>query len=89
MVVRALGKSWLVCLAVVGGSGCSKAPSIEIVGTFFPAWMFCITAALVLTGLIRMGLARRGVEQKLGPLVVFYPGLVVALSCLLWFIFFS
>jgi len=51
--------------------------------------MFCIIAALAITGLIRAGLVRWGLEQKLGPLVVFYPSLAVAFSCLLWLIFFS
>jgi hypothetical protein len=51
--------------------------------------MFCIVGALVATGLIRIGLVRRDLESKVGSLVVFYPGLVVTLSCLLWLIFFS
>jgi hypothetical protein len=73
----------------MGCSGCSKAPSIELIGTFFPAWMFCIVAALILTGLLRLELARRGLEKKLGPLVVFYPSVTVAICCLLWLIFFA
>jgi len=87
--VRDFGKSWLLCLALMGCTGCSRAPSIEFIGTFFPVWMFCIIAALAITGLIRAGLVRWGLEQKLGPLVVFYPSLAVAFSCLLWLIFFS
>ena len=87
--MRDFGKSWLLCLALMGCTGCSRAPSIEFIGTFFPVWMFCIIAALAITGLIRAGLVRWGLEQKLGPLVVFYPSLAVAFSCLLWLIFFS
>ena len=89
MLVREFRKAWLPCLAMIGSTGCSRAPSIEFIGTFFPVWMFCILAALVMTGLIRVGLARWGVEQKLGPLVVIYPSLTIAFSCLLWLIFFS
>jgi len=51
--------------------------------------MFCILAALAITGLIRAGLVRWGLEQKLGPLVVVYPSLAVAFSCLLWLVLFS
>ncbi len=87
--MRDFGKTWLPCLALMGCTGCSRAPSIEFVGTFFPVWMFCIIAALAITGLIRAGLVRWRLEQKLGPLVVFYPSLTVAFSCLLWLIFFS
>ena len=87
--MREFRKNWLLCLAVIGCSGCSRAPSVEIVGTFFPAWMFCIAAALVTTGLVRTELARRKVEQQFAPLVIFYPGLLVAVSCLFWLVFFS
>jgi len=51
--------------------------------------MFCIFTAVALTGLIRLELARRELEQKLSPLVVFYPSLAVTISCLLWLILFS
>jgi len=87
--VREFRKSWLPCLALIGCSGCSRAPSIEFIGAFFPVWMVCIFAALSITGLIRAGLVRLGWEQKVGPLVLFYPSLMVAVSCLLWLIIFS
>jgi len=87
--VREFRKTWLPCLALVGCSGCSRSPSLEFLGTFFPVWMVCILAALTITGLIRAGLVHLGLEQKLGPLVVFYPSLTVAISCLLWLVNFS
>jgi hypothetical protein len=89
MLVREFRKTWWPCLALVGFTGCSRAPSIEFIGTFFPVWMFCIIAALAITGMIRAGLVRLGLEQKVGPLVVFYPSLAVAISCLLWVVLFS
>ena len=87
--MRKLGKTWLLCLAVIPCVSCSRAPSVEVIGSFFPAWMFCIIASLIITGLIRLELARRGLETKLGPLVIFYPSVAVAISCLLWFILFA
>ena len=87
--MRRFRRPWLPCLALIGCSACSKAPSIEFIGTFFPVWMVCILASLAITGLIRAGLVRLGLELKLGPLVVFYPSLMVAISCLLWLVIFS
>jgi len=84
-----LGKTWLICLAVMDCSSCSRVPSVEVIGSFFPAWMFCIITALIITGLIRVVLAQRGLEQKLGLLVILYPSMAVAISCLLWLIVFS
>ena len=89
MRMREFRETWLPCLALVSFTGCSRAPSIEFIGTFFPVWMFCIIGALAITGLVRVGLVRWQLEQKLGPLVVVYPSLVVAFSCLLWLIWFS
>ena len=89
MFVNRFRNAWLPGLALMGSTGCSRAPSIEFIGTFFPVWMFCILSALAVTGLIRLALVRLGVEQKLGPLVVVYPSLVVAVSCLLWLLWFS
>ena len=89
MHVRKFRKPWLPCLALAGSTGCSRAPSIEFIGTFFPVWMFCILAAVAITGLIRAGLVRWGLEQKLGPLVLVYTSLAVVISCLLWLVWFS
>jgi len=89
MLTNEFRKIWWLCLAVIASTGCSRAPSIEFIGTFFPVWMFCILVALALTGLIRVVLVRWGQEKKVGPLVVFYPSLAVAFSCLLWLILFS
>ncbi len=87
--MRKLGKTWLLCLAVVDCSSCSRVPSVEVIGSFFPAWMFCIIAAVIITGLIRVVLAQRGLEQKLGPFVIVYPSMAVGISCLLWLLLFS
>jgi len=89
MLVRKLGKTWLPCLAMMGCSGCSRAPSIEVIGSFFPAWMFCIIAALIITGLIRLELVRRGLEKELAPLIVLYPSIAVAVTCSLWLVLFA
>lgn len=87
--MRKFLKKWPLGLALVICTGCSRAPSIEVIGSFFPGWMFCIIGALCLSGLVRMVLVRRDRESKVGPLMVFYPGLAVAFSCLLWLLFFS
>jgi YtcA family len=89
MIVREFTKTWLPPLALIGSTGCSRAPSVEFLGTFFPVWMVCILTALAITGLVRTGLARLGLEQKLGPAVLLYPSLMVAISCALWLVFYS
>jgi hypothetical protein len=67
-------------------SGCSRAPSIEVLGSFFPAWLVCFIAAIVLTALARLALLRLRVKAAL-PLLV-YPSLAALFTFLLWLLFF-
>ena len=69
-------------------AGCSHAPSIDIIGSFFPVWMLCLTIAIVLTFIARFFLRKAQLETEVGALALFYPGLVTLFTSLLWLIFF-
>ena len=69
-------------------TGCSRAPSVDILGSFFPIWMLCVSVSVILAFLARKLLVRWKLESHVGPVALFYPSLVVLLSCLLWLIFF-
>lgn len=69
-------------------TGCGRAPAINVLGSFFPAWMFCLTAGVVLAFVVRLILLRCRLETEVGPLVLFYPCVVTLSTCLLWLIFF-
>ena len=66
--------------------GCSRAPSVDVLGSFFPAWLVCFIAAIVLTALVRLALLRLRVKAAL-PLLI-YPSLAALFTFLLWLIFF-
>ena len=68
-------------------SGCSRAPSIEILGSFFPAWLVCFIVAIVLTALARLALLQLRVKMALPMLV--YPSFAALLTFVLWLLFFS
>ncbi len=67
-------------------SSCSRAPSVEVLGSFFPAWLVCFIVAIVLTALVRLALLRLRVKAAL-PILV-YPSLAALFTFLLWLIFF-
>jgi hypothetical protein len=69
-------------------SGCSRAPSVSIIGSFFPIWMICIATGVVATFIERAVLVRLGLEQHVGPLWLFYPSSVTLCACVLWEVFF-
>jgi len=69
-------------------AGCSRAPSVDIIGSFFPAWLVCLTIAVVLTFVVRFALVKLRLETEVGPLALFYPSLLTLLTCLLWLVYF-
>lgn len=69
-------------------SGCSRAPSIDVAGSFLPSWMLCLIVAVIITAVLRWQLVRRRLENRIMPIGVFYPSVVVAIACLLWLLIF-
>ena len=76
----------LLLASVLLLASCSRAPSFEIVGSFFPAWLICLILAIVLTVVARWLLLRWHIELAL-PVVV-YPSLTALFTFLLWLVFF-
>ena len=68
--------------------GCARAPSIDILGSFFPVWMVCLSVAVILTFFARQLVVRCRLESHVGPVALFYPSVVVLFCCALWLIFF-
>lgn len=68
-------------LAALPLTGCGRAPSFDILGSFFPAWLLCFVAAVLITVLSRE-LLRRYVEI-VWPIVT-YPSLTALFTFALW-----
>lgn len=66
-------------------------PSINVLGAYFPDWMFCIVGALVLTTLVRLALAPTRWYQALGRTsrLALYPSLSLILALLGWLVCFK
>jgi hypothetical protein len=67
-------------------ASCSRAPSFDIMGSFFPAWLICLVVAIVLTVVARWMLSRVHIEVALPVLV--YPSLTALFTFALWLLFF-
>ena len=65
-----------------------RAPSVDILGSFFPVWMVCSPLAYFSTFGLRILLLRTRMEAEVGPLALFYPCAVILFTGLLWLIFF-
>jgi hypothetical protein len=68
-------------------TGCVRAPSFDIVGSLFPAWLVCLVVGIFLTVLARWLLSRLRIPIVLPVLV--YPSMTAMFTFLLWLVFFS
>jgi hypothetical protein len=73
-----LGAFWL--------AGCERAPSFDILGSFFPAWIVCLALALLLTVAARWLLLRMHIAIAV-PILT-YPSLTALFTFALWLVFF-
>ena len=69
-------------------SGCEHAPSINVLGSFFPAWLLCLTLGILLATGSRFLLPVVHLEGALSPSIVMYPCLTALFTFGLWLLFF-
>jgi hypothetical protein len=92
LLLRAASKSRSLVAALLGMTGslllasCSRAPSFDILGSFFPAWLVCLAVSILLTFLARWVLLRLHIAVVV-PILV-YPSLTFLFAFALWLIFF-
>jgi NhaP-type Na+/H+ or K+/H+ antiporter len=67
-------------------TSCGRAPSFDILGSFFPAWLVCLALGLLLTVAARWLLLRLHIVIAL-PILT-YPSLTALLTFALWLAFF-
>jgi hypothetical protein len=68
-------------------ASCARAPSFDILGSYFPAWLVCMALGVLLTFLARWLLLRMRIP--LVPTVLVYPSLTALFTFALWLIFFD
>jgi hypothetical protein len=69
-------------------SSCDRAPSFDILGSFFPAWLFCLVMGILLAVVARFLLLRLGLEGALTPPALIYPSMTALFTFAIWLIFF-
>ena len=68
-------------------ASCSRAPSIEILGSYFPAWLICLMLAILLTFLARWLLLR--LQIPVVPPILVYPCMTAMFTFALWLVFYG
>lgn len=70
-------------------TGCRRAQSYSLLGSYFPAWLFCIAAGITMASLIYLLLGRLNLAEQLSPPLLIYPALTVLLTLGLWLALYS
>jgi hypothetical protein len=69
-------------------TGCQQAPAFNVLGSYFPAWLFCLCLGMILTVVARAILRKRSLSTALDPPLLMYSCLTALFTCALWLIFF-
>ncbi len=69
--------------------GCSRSPSIDVLGSYFPAWIVCCIIGIVLALVTYFILVRLQLEPAIPMKTVVYPCAAAAYTFLAWIIFYS
>jgi hypothetical protein len=79
---------YLAALAVVAMTGCARAPAFNVLGSYFPAWLFCLLLGILLTIAARVAFRKYSLSEVLNPPLLMYPCLTAFFTFAIWLIFF-
>ena len=68
---------------------CSRAPSVSVLGSFFPAWMVCCLVGIALAVVTYLAFQRWQLHSAIPVSVITYPCLAVLYTFCIWLIFYS
>jgi hypothetical protein len=60
------------------------APTLDLLGSYFPAWMLCAAAGVVAAVVVRQVLAIAGVAEYVVAPLLTYAGLALGATWLIW-----
>ena len=76
-------------LLTSGLAGCRRSPTFNILGSFFPSWLVCLFAGIILAAIVNRIFARFAIDKEILWPVVVYPCLALLFACAIWLVVFS
>ena len=70
-------------------AACSYAPTMDLLGSYFPAWMLCAVFGIVAAIVIRQILAVVGINDYVIAPLLTYAGLALSATVLAWLLWFG
>ena len=92
--MKSHSKRFLCVLLALLMAGCDPAwsnhsPTVDVIGSYFPAWMVCIVTGLLTTLIVRWLLIGLRLHAHLHPKGLVYPCLLVLFTLSTWLLFFQ
>ena len=66
-----------------------RSPTLDLLGSYFPAWMLCAAAGVVAAVVIRQALAVTGISEYVVAPLLTYAGLALSATWLIWLLLFG
>jgi hypothetical protein len=81
----------LAGMPLLGGCVATDAhsPTLDVFGSYFPAWMVCSVIGLVITVIVRLLLVGLGIHPHLRPKALVYVCFAILFTMGVWLVFFK
>ena len=79
---------WRVAIALPVAA-CNYAPTMDLFGSYFPAWMLCAAIGIAAAIILRQILAVAGINDYVVAPLLTYAGLAVSATLLAWLLWFG
>jgi hypothetical protein len=79
---------WRTAIAMPA-AGCSYSPTMDLFGSYFPAWMLCAAIGIVAAVIVRLILVAAGINDYVVAPLLTYAGLAVSATLLAWLLWFG
>jgi hypothetical protein len=79
----------LVVSLVVVRMSSHHSPTIDILGSYFPAWMICIVSGLMLTLIAHWIVQVGNLKPYIGPAPLIYSSLMIIFTFATWILFYQ
>ena len=80
--------SWRFAIALPVAA-CSYSPTMDLLGSYFPAWMLCAAIGIVASVIIRQILAVARINDYVVAPLLTYAGLALSATLLTWLLWFG
>jgi hypothetical protein len=90
-VAKFVGGGFLLIVLFSGAAGLLSHHSltVDVLGSYFPAWMVCILSGLTLTLIAHWILQVRNLKTYLGPAPLIYSCLMIVFTFATWILFYQ